>query len=273
MRIKPKKSLGQHFLNSRSVLDKIVAAAKIKEDDTVLEIGPGTGVLTRELLGAGAKVVAVEKDDRVIELLKRDFFEFIRNGRLQIIHGDILELDPVSYISTPYSIVANIPYYITGAILQKFLENEPRPEKMILLVQKEVAERIVARNGKESVLSISVKAFGTPRIISRVPRGAFTPPPKVDSAILEVSEISDERFAESGVNIDRFFQIVKVGFAHKRKFLIRNLESIINPETSRNIWIKSGLNETVRAEDLKTIRWFNLCAALQDLGKLPGDEE
>ncbi len=264
MHIKPKKSLGQHFLNSRSVLDKIVAAAKIEEGDTVLEIGPGTGVLTRELLGVGARVVAVEKDDRAIELLKRDFAEFIGDGRLQIIHGDILELDSKEYLPSEkkYSIVANIPYYITGAILQKFLENEPRPEKMVLLVQKEVAERIVACDGKESVLSVSVKAFGMPRIIAKVPRGAFTPPPKVDSAILEITGISDSRFRESDISIGHFFTIVKAGFAHKRKFLIRNLESEIERGVLERIWSGLTLNKKTRAEDMKSENWFDLTAFL-----------
>ena len=199
---------------------------------------------------------------------------------LTLIHGDIL--DPASFYILPpsYSIVANIPYYITGAILEKFLEHGPRPSRMILLVQKEVAERIVARppdgkkpdrkklgdvkaHGKESILSISVKAFGTPRIIANVPRGAFTPAPSVDSAILAIENISGAHFrgdgsAENKQLVGRFFDIVRSGFAHKRKFLIRNLEAVATGEKLAIIWKKLELDEKVRAEDLAVEDWLRI---------------
>ncbi len=250
----PKKSLGQHFLHSPSALKKIIDAANLLPNETVLEIGPGTGILTAALLETGAKVVAVEKDARSIELLKDKFAAFIMDRKLSLISGDILELD-AELENGKYALVANIPYYITGAILEKFLQYEPRPNRAILLVQKEVAERIVARDGKESILSISVKAFGTPRIVAIVPRGAFVPPPTVDSAILEISGISDARFSGS---ISRFFEILKAGFAHKRKYTARNLEAVIAREKIIGIWKKLNLDEKIRPEDIKTGQWFDI---------------
>lgn len=281
MEIKAKKSLGQHFLRSPSVLAKIISAANVKSGEAILEIGPGEGVLTGALLKAGANVVAVEKDNRAYGLLKEKFNEAVAGGQLRIIHGDIL--DPKLFFNHPYSIVANIPYYITGAILEKFLEHEPRPNRMILLVQREVAERIVghgrsaggsrgAGSGKESILSISVKAFGTPRVVAKVPRGAFVPAPTVDSAILAIENISGQRFKDAGVPIEKFFGIIRAGFAHKRKFLIRNLEAILNAGQSntrqlnsdrlKKIWQELNLNEKVRAEDMPLSQWFDIAKHL-----------
>jgi 16S rRNA (adenine1518-N6/adenine1519-N6)-dimethyltransferase len=155
-------------------------------------------------------------------------------------------------------LVANIPYYITGAILEKFLEHGPRPTRMVLLVQKEVAERICARDGKESILSISVKAFGTPHIIAKVPPGAFTPPPTVDSAILSIEHISNIAFTSKNLDVKRFFSIVKAGFAHKRKLLARNLEDVLSKEEIGAIWEKAGFDKNVRAEDLKVEEWLKI---------------
>ncbi len=258
MYLPPKKSLGQHFLNSKHVLKQIINAANIKKGETILEIGPGTGILTEALSNAGAKVIAVEKDERAHELLRTKFFKQAAAGDFTLIHGDILE-DSTDFIPKgQYSIVANIPYYITGAILQKFLECEYRPDKMILLVQKEVANRIVAKDGKESILSISVKAFGTPKIIATVPPGAFTPPPTVDSAILAIENIKNTFFAENNLKIDRFFEIVRAGFAHKRKFLISNLKSVMKDDDLKRIWQELGLDPKIRAEDLTKDQWLKI---------------
>ena len=253
--IQAKKSLGQHFLNSPHVLGQIISAAQIKRGEVVLEIGPGTGILTRPLIDAGAKVVAVEKDIRAFEFLKGIFSNEIADGRLDLMHGDILE-SQIPHLDSPFALVANIPYYITGAILEKFLENGPRPDRIVLLVQKEVAERIVARDGKESILSISVKAFGTPKIIAAVPRGAFTPPPTVDSAILVIERISDAQFTEGKIDIKEFFKIVRAGFAHKRKYLQRNLEAVLSSEKIQSAWGALNLDPKVRAEDLKVEQWI-----------------
>jgi 16S rRNA (adenine1518-N6/adenine1519-N6)-dimethyltransferase len=256
MKLQAKKSLGQHFLNSPHVLSQIIDAGEIKSGENVLEIGPGTGVLTKALLDAGANVIAIEKDSRAIDLLNEKFNKEVTNNRLKIINGDILEENASFIPQETYKIIANIPYYITGAILEKFLESENKPQKMVLLVQKEVADRILAKDGKESVLSNSVKAFGTPKIIAKVPKGAFLPPPTVDSAILAIENINDKLFSENRVEISKFFKIVKAGFAHKRKFAIRNLESVAKIENLKQIWVKSGLDEKVRAEDLHLSAWF-----------------
>ncbi len=289
MNLPPKKSLGQHFLNSTHVLEQIISAANIQKGERILEIGPGTGILTRALLDAGALVLAVEKDDRALEILKEKFALEIADEQLYLIHDDILELrklesnkqteegaakiiqSGVNFLrSASFAVVANIPYYITGAILESFLEHEPRPSRMVLLVQKEVAERIIAKSdktngkskvGKESILSISVKVFGTPKMIARVSRGAFSPPPTVESAILSIENISDRLFKENGIEIPRFFAILKGGFAHKRKFLKRNIEGVLSIEEMARLddaWRKLSLDEKVRAEDLPLESWFGI---------------
>lgn len=258
MELFAKKSLGQHFLNSKHALEQIIQAAAIQKGEYVLEIGPGTGILTQALIDSGAHVIAVEKDDRAYEVLKVKFFQDILNNQLELIHGDILESQISSLDSKRFKLVANIPYYITGAILEKFLEHGPQPELMVLLVQKEVAERAVARDGKESILSISVKAFGTPKVVATVPRGAFTPAPKVDSAILSIENISDSKFKENGIGPKRFFEVVRAGFAHKRKILIRNLEATIDAESLRTKWAQLSLDPKIRAEDVAPEQWFEI---------------
>lgn len=254
--IKAKKSLGQHFLTSKHVLDQIIEAAEIKEAEKILEIGPGTGVLTTELLKTGAKIVAIEKDSRSIQLLKEKFHQEISRGQLVLVEGDILDTKVSELNLDEYLIVANIPYYITGAILEKFLGNEPRPNRMILLTQKEVADRIVAKNNKESLLSVSVKVFGQPNLIAKVPAGAFNPPPKVNSAILAIKNIGAGAFNQKKLNIKAFFVILKAGFAHKRKFLKNNLEAVIAKDKLELIWNKLLLDPKVRAEDLDIESWF-----------------
>jgi len=269
MFLQAKKSLGQHFLNSKHVLSQIIDAGNIEKGEMILEIGPGTGILTTALLESGANVVAIEKDSRAIDLLKEKFGEQVTGGQLKIIEGDVLDrkLDEKIHIAlnldevannNNFKIIANIPYYITGAILEKFLENEPRPQKMVLLVQKEVAERIVARDGKESVLSISVKAFGEPKLVAKVPRGAFTPAPTVDSAILAIENISSVLFKKNNTDIKRFFEIVKAGFAHKRKYAIRNLEAVIDRGELEKIWSSNNLDQKIRAEDMTLENWLTI---------------
>jgi 16S rRNA (adenine1518-N6/adenine1519-N6)-dimethyltransferase len=251
--MKAKKSLGQNFLKSRLALDKIVEAGGIKDSDVILEIGPGKGALTEHLLAHAGLVIAVEKDRELFELLKTKFAEQIKSGSLVLVHDDILEFDSNSLKNKTYKIIANIPYNITGAILKKFLTAENQPYSMILMVQHEVAQRIIARGGKESILSISVKAYGEPKIIMKVPKRYFSPMPKVDSAVIAIKNISRVFFIKNNLNEKKFWEIVKAAFAHKRKKLSSNLKSIKNYE--ENAFTLELGNK--RAEDLKLEDWLN----------------
>lgn len=251
-----KKSLGQNFLNSKTVARDIVRAGELSSYDTVLEIGPGKGFLTSELLASGAHVIAVEKDTRMIPLLSEKFAEEIKNGKFSLIHGDILEEVENGSLSLPlhYKLVANIPYYLTGQIIRTFLEAVAKPERMILMVQKEVATRIVARDKKESILSIAVKAYGTPCIVKKVPARYFTPAPKVDSAVLSIENISGKNFLDTTTE-KQFFEIVRAGFAHKRKVLAGNLKDIFG-EKALAILKEVGAPENARAENLSLQQWL-----------------
>ncbi len=248
-----KKSLGQNFLKSQVALRKIIEAGEIKKDDTVLEIGPGKGALTEGLLEKAGTVVAVEKDYALFDLLKEKFSEEISQGRLVLVQGDILEFDINKLENKNYKLIANIPYNITGAILKKFLTAECQPQCMVLLVQHEVAERIVARDGKESILSISVKAYGVPKMIMKVDKRYFSPPPKVNSGVIKVSDISRKFFEENDIDEEKFWEIVKKGFAHKRKMLSGNLKG-----TAPLPLEAMELMGDKRAEDLSLSEWGKL---------------
>lgn len=247
-----KKSLGQHFLKSEKALNTIVETAHIVVDETVLEIGPGTGVLTERLLAAGARVIAVEKDDQLSLMLKEKFGE-----KIELIHADILEIEPPE---GEYKLVANIPYNITGAILEKFLSAERQPSHMVLLVQKEVAERIVARDNKESILSISVKAYGIPRYVERVLAGSFVPAPTVDSAIISIEGISKAFF--SNFREKAFFTLLQAGFQSKRKKLSSNLAKIYPKERVLEAFQALNLDENTRAEDVAVEIWQEIARIL-----------
>jgi 16S rRNA (adenine1518-N6/adenine1519-N6)-dimethyltransferase len=256
---KAKKSLGQNFLKSEPALKKIIEAGEIKIGETVLEIGPGKGALTKKLLESGAKVIAVEKDNELFEILKIKFAEQITSGSLVLVHEDILEFEISKYKKEikKYKIIANIPYNITGAILKKFLSNEYQPTSMVVLVQQEVAQRIVARDprhggasGKESILSISVKAYGEPKLVMKVPARYFSPAPKVDSAIISIKNISRKNFTSSPAE-EKFWEVVKTGFAHKRKKLSSNLKALCQRDTLTELGNK-------RAEELTLEDWINL---------------
>lgn len=252
------KKLGQHFLKNDSIAKRIVQSANLSNESVVLEIGPGTGKLTKTLLSAGAKVVALEKDVLLISELSTKFQNYIKNGQLSIVAGDVRSFSIATEFQkgSAYSVIANIPYYITGAIIKKFLSHTHQPEEMVLMVQKEVAQRIVAKDGKESILSISIKAYGDPEYLFTVKSGSFVPPPAVDSAVLAIRNISKNRFSDVSETV--FFQLVKAGFAHKRKVLRANVG--ITP----NILSVCGLDENVRAETLSCENWF--CIARQKDG-------
>jgi 16S rRNA (adenine1518-N6/adenine1519-N6)-dimethyltransferase len=244
--LKAKKSLGQHFLIHPRIAQRIAHIPSLTSNSVVLEIGPGRGILTRELLTRSGKVIAVETDHKLVELLQSSFHNDIASGRLELIEEDIRLLD-LSLLPQGYQVVANIPYYLTGELFRRFLEHSNQPSAMTLLVQKEVAERI-ARSKKESILSLSVKAYGTPRYEFTVPRGAFKPPPSVDSAVLTIGDISRARFT-SLAEEELFFKLLHAGFAHKRKFLSNNL-------ASAHLSV-SSVPDKVRAEDLSLEAWIS----------------
>lgn len=250
-----KKSLGQNFLHAPQVVSAMVHATALSPGEIVLEAGPGKGVLTEKLLAAGAKVLAVEKDDRAIPFLQEKFASEIQKGDLTLIHGDILEFDPANHGLTTgnYSIAANIPYYISGEFLRKFLEAPISPRRMVVMLQKELAKRITDEKG--SILGISVKAYGNPKYLTSVPRKFFRPMPNVDSAVLVVEDISKKFFTESQIDEKSFFEILKAGFAHKRKVLIKNLEAKIAPEALKKLWENEKWSLTIRAEELSLDDW------------------
>jgi 16S rRNA (adenine1518-N6/adenine1519-N6)-dimethyltransferase len=279
-KIKAKKSLGQNFLKSKIALVKMLEAGEVSGDDTVLEVGPGKGALTEKLVAVAKKVITVEKDDRLIEFLQDKFTVEISAGKLEIVHGDILDFDikKISEEKTNYKIIANIPYYITGFFLRKFLEEtDNQPEKIVVMVQKEIAQRIVASpqaGQKESLLSISVKAYGTPKMVMKVDRENFSPAPNVDSAILLISDISKKFFTQNGqadnkITEKNFFEILHAGFAHKRKMLLGNLkewqkQGNIENKNLKEIFSKINLPEKIRAEDLTLNQWAELVKNLNN---------
>lgn len=252
--LKPKKSLGQNFLMHAQTASRIVHVAEISSETTVLEIGPGTGMLTRELLKSAGKVIAVEADFSLREKLEETFAEDITSERLSLFFQDIRSFDTET-LPKEYVLVANIPYYITGEIIRMFLTAPNPPKSMTLLVQKEVAVRI-ARSEKESLLSLSVKIFGTPHYRFTVPSGAFIPRPKVDSAVLSITNISNpfENREEEAL----FFELLRAGFAHKRKMLRSNLESLYKRELILDAFTSENLSPQVRPEELSLSDWVKL---------------
>lgn len=245
--------LGQHFLNAQWVARDLIQCLDIQKGETVLEIGPGKGALTRKLLEQGHMVLAIEKDPSLMDELRHTCAHNIRNNQLRIIEEDIRNIDPraIGLSRGTYVVAANIPYYITGEIVRQFLSNEAQPRAMALLMQKEVAQRIVAKKGKESILSLSVKAYGTPSYITSVPASCFNPPPQVDSAILLIEDISRDFFAD--ISEDRFFRLVKTGFASKRKMLAGNLKPLVN--NPHDALTQCGVDRRARAEDVSLAKW------------------
>jgi 16S rRNA (adenine1518-N6/adenine1519-N6)-dimethyltransferase len=250
--------LGQHFLNAQWVARDLVKSIHVNTDEPIIEVGPGKGALTKELLAQGAKVIAIEKDAELIPILRDTFQKEITHDRLSIVEGDIRDVMPESLGIEAYAVAANIPYYITGEIIRHFLTALVQPRAMALLIQKEVAERIVARDGKESILSLSVKAYGKPSIVAKVPAGCFNPPPRVDSAILLVEDISRKFF--DTISEDTFFKVVKAGFASKRKMLAGNLKGLF--ENSAAVLAECGIDVKARAEDLQLEEWKLLVSKL-----------
>ena len=240
------KRLGQHLLKSRSIRDKIVSTSLTDDNvSTVLEIGPGKGFLTEALLQKYKHVTAIEKDLDFFLLLEKKFNKEIKEKQLNLIHQDIRDLD-IESLNKKYKLVANIPYYITSQILEAFLTSQNKPSSMTLLVQKEVAER-VAKGKKESILSLSIKIYGKAKYCGVVKKKNFSPPPKVDSAILHIDVFEKPLSPEFE---RRYFEIIKQAFRYKRK----QLKNLISKDLYE-ILTSSGVSEKSRAEDVPYDMW------------------
>jgi len=259
----PKKSLGQNFLTSPIVPTWLCAAANLKPGDKVLEIGPGTGVLTKELLKREVQVTAVETDKRATAILKSDLASALNSGQLNLIELDIQDFTPSKYglNEHQYKIVSNIPYYLSGWLLRTYLSGNCQPEVLIFLIQKELAERI-ARDPKSSLLSLSVKAYGEVRYEKTVGRGHFQPSPKVDSAILSVRNINRQNFTQ--LSEKHFFTLLHLGFGQRRKQLLGNLTQAYPRAFLETIFTENNLDLTVRGEDLDLMSWLKLAQALPE---------
>jgi len=252
----PRKGLGQNFLTDPVILDKVVQAAGVTLGDHVLDIGPGLGSLTRHLARAAMSVTAVEIDQNLIPILRQVVSS---EPNVQVIHADILALDPAELMQgKAYAVVANIPYYITSAILRHLLESDHKPQRLTLTVQREVAERICAGPGDLSLLALSVQVYGVPRPVLRIPAGAFYPPPTVDSATLRI-DLHPQPLVPSN-QLDAFFKLIKAGFSQKRKTLRNALSGGLGwkPDAAVVLLESAGIDPMRRAETLSVEEWRRL---------------
>jgi len=261
---KPRKSLGQHFLIDEAVLERILSAAELSPGDIVVEIGPGLGILTEGLGKQGARVIAVELDAKLVALLRKRLAGFLD---VKIVHADILKLTPrqllqdnlpASDLARGYKVIANLPYYITSPVLSHFLEAQPRPSEMVVMVQKEVGEAIAAAPGKMRLLSVKVQYYSKPAIVSYVPAASFYPPPKVDSVILRLDVYSQLPIEVS--DVAGFFDIVMHGFSAPRKQLRNSLAHSLEmpPSQVASLLEKAGIEAKRRAETLSLEEWREL---------------
>jgi 16S rRNA (adenine1518-N6/adenine1519-N6)-dimethyltransferase len=262
--IAPKKSLGQNFLHDPNALEKIVELAGLPPGMTVVEIGPGTGNLTRVLAREAARVIAVELDERLVSLLHAELAD---EPHIELVHGDILEINLADRVGTaPYMVVANLPYYITSAILRHFFETPPRPHRLVLTVQREVAERLVALPGEMSLLAVSVQFYGQPRIVMHLSPAAFWPRPDVESAVVRIDvypappvAVPDERL---------FFRVVRAGFGQKRKQLRNSLSGGLHLDKAQAdaLLSEAGVDPRRRAETLGLEDWAAITQAVARAG-------
>ncbi len=272
--VRPKKLLGQHFLRSQKALNTLRRRAELHPEKICLEIGPGEGVLTHELLSAGKKVIAVEKDTESLAHLNKRFAAEIKSKKLILIDGDIREsLQSDSELFSKilsgksYSVCANIPYYLTGLLIETLLEHPHQPGHMLLMLQKEVAERLVARDAKQSVLSIATATFSTVKYVEKVPAGAFFPPPKVDSAIVEFTSVVPHALEDKTINPKEFLDFVKCCFIGKRKQLggvVRNLNTEMDEVGAAKIFTEAGIDLKARPETLGLKEWEKLYTSFKN---------
>jgi len=253
---RPLKRLGQNFLIDKKAIKKLIRTTNLKPKDIILEIGPGIGTLTIELTKKVKRVIAIEKDPKMVEILKETLKDY---ENVEIVKGDVLKLDPRTYTLKPYKVVGNLPFYLAAPVIRKFLElPEARPRAMVLVVQKEVGQRICAKPPRMSILAVSVQFYAKPEIISYISRKSFWPQPKVDGAILRIAPpINTDRKL---INADLFFRIVKAGFSHSRKQLINNLlkELKLDREKVKDWLLKNNIQPGQRAETLTVKDWTSL---------------
>jgi len=268
-KLRPKKGLGQNFLIDPAALRRVMEAADITPDDTVLEIGPGLGSLTRYLCRAARRVVAVELDAALLPVLQEVLAPF---KNVDVVQGDILDLDPADLMrGEPYKVAANIPYYITSAVIRHLLDvktgrglvaTHSRPERVTLTVQKEVAQRICAQPGDMSLLSLSVQVFGSARVVAQIPAEAFFPAPEVDSSVVRI-DLYPQPVIPTG-SLDRFFNLARAGFSQKRKKLRNSLSAGLHipPEEAASRLQFAGIDPGRRAETLSLEEWKVLVISL-----------
>jgi 16S rRNA (adenine1518-N6/adenine1519-N6)-dimethyltransferase len=255
--IRADKSLGQNFLQDTSALENIALAADIQEEDCILEIGPGLGSLTRYLAVSAKEVIAVELDPDMLAPLQAVLTPY---QNVRVVHGDILKTTVSEIINKPdYLVVANIPYYITSAVIRHLLEAEIKPRRVVLTIQKEVAERICAKAGDLSLLALSVQVYGKPTIAAIIPAGSFHPAPKVDSAILRIDIYNQPLIPDE--LLKAFFELIKAGFGQKRKTLRNSLSSGLHIPTTESeaLLTATGIDFMRRAETLSIDEWKGLC--------------
>lgn len=273
---KPKKSLGQHFLVDKAVLECILSAAELSHRDIVVEVGPGLGILTEELAKRAAKVIAVELDSKLVDILRK---RLTPHPNVKIIHADILKVTPgqllqnnltATELARGYKVIANLPYYITSPVLRHFLEAQLRPSQMVVMVQKEVGEAIAATPGKMSLLSVRTQFYSKPTIISYVPASSFHPPPKVESVILRMDIYSQPPLIKSGVSdVVGFFDTIMHGFSSPRKQLRNSLAHSLEmpPGQVASLLEKAGIEAKRRAETLSLEEWRELWKIFAPLKK------
>jgi 16S rRNA (adenine1518-N6/adenine1519-N6)-dimethyltransferase len=264
--LRPRKGLGQNFLTDPVALGRIVTAADLSRSDMVVEVGAGAGTLTRLLAEQAGRVLALELDDQLVELLREQFSE---SSNVEVIHADVLRLSPSDLPQQDYKVVGNLPYYITSAVLRRFLSGAPRPRLMVVTVQREVAERIVAEPGKMSLLALSVQFYGRPRIVARIPAGAFYPAPKVDSAVVRI-DVGEQPSVHLGEGIDDevFFRVARAGFSQKRKKLRNSLSAglAFAPAEAAEALEQAGIDPGRRAETLSLEEWASVAQSLHVRG-------
>lgn len=273
--LEPDKGLGQNFLVDPDVRARIVAAAELTSNDVVLEIGAGTGALTRQLAQEAGHVVAVELDRELIPLLTSELSDL---DNVAIVQGDILKLEPRRLIEAAvkrrpgsgygYKVVANLPYYVTSAVLRHLLEASCKPKRIVVTVQREVAERIVADPGQMSLLAVSVQFYGQPELLFRIRPGSFYPSPQVESAVVRIDLLDAPPLPPE--ETERFFRVVRAGFSQRRKQLHNSLSNGLGPQATKYQMAEKleevGIDHRRRAQTLTVAEWIELTRALGDLG-------